>query len=119
MAGRDTLEYASPARARIDLTARIATGWGRDRLVSIEDVMASRFADVIRGNGVANRLDGGRGDDAISGLAGNDTLLGNLGNDRLAGGAGVDRLEGGAGRDQADGGTGRDRCVAERKKRCP
>jgi Ca2+-binding RTX toxin-like protein len=117
--GRDTLQYGAPGRARIDLGTRVATGWGRDRLVSLEDAVGSRFADVIRGNGAANRLDGGRGDDAISGLAGNDTVLGNVGNDRLAGGAGADRLDGGAGRDQADGGTGRDRCVAERKKRCP
>jgi Ca2+-binding RTX toxin-like protein len=51
------------------------------------------------GNGLANRLSGGAGNDALSGLAGNDTLIGGAGSDTLDGGAGADRMEGGAGND--------------------
>ncbi len=118
--GQDTGLFGAPQRVRVDLGARTATGWGSDRLVSIENAEGSRFGDVLRGSSGRNSLSGGSGNDSLTGLGGNDQLSGAAGNDRLAGGAGADRLDGGAGRDQGDGGPGRDRCIKiERKKRCP
>ena len=60
------------------------------------------------GDGSANTLSGGPGNDTLSGLGGNDTLLGGTGADNLSGGTGADRLEGGDGNDRLDGGTGND-----------
>jgi Ca2+-binding RTX toxin-like protein len=118
--GQDTGLFGAPQRVRIDLGARTATGWGTDRLVSIENAEGSRFGDVLRGSNGRNSLSGGGGNDSLTGLGGADQLNAEAGNDRLAGGAGADRLDGGTGRDQGDGGPGRDRCVKiERKKRCP
>ena len=54
------------------------------------------------GNGAANTITGGAGNDLLIGLAGNDTLSGGLGDDVLRGGAGYDLLIGGAGIDAAD-----------------
>jgi Ca2+-binding RTX toxin-like protein len=53
-------------------------------------------------NPVANRFDGGAGNDTLSGGFGDDTLLGAVGNDTLDGGAGNDTLTGGDGADTAD-----------------
>ncbi|MDP9490627.1 MAG: hypothetical protein M3P42_00245 [Actinomycetota bacterium] len=119
-AGTDFALFGAPRGVRVDLGRGTATGWGTDRLVSIESAEGSRFADVLRGSNGVNLLEGSGGNDAVTGLGGNDNLSGDTGNDRLAGGSGADRLDGGAGRDQGDGGPGRDRCVKiERKKRCP
>jgi Ca2+-binding RTX toxin-like protein len=55
--------------------------------------------DTLIGNHLANRLNGGTGD---------DLLLGGEADDTLVGGAGHDALDGGAGADIYDGGTGDD-----------
>lgn len=60
------------------------------------------------GDGNANSLSGGSGDDTLSGLGGNDTLSGYSGNDRIDGGAGNDSLDGGPGNDTLLGGDGDD-----------
>ncbi|MEP9352368.1 calcium-binding protein [Xanthobacter sp. KR7-65] len=52
------------------------------------------------GNGLANALKGGAGDDTLYGGAGNDTLYGLAGTDTLAGGSGADLIYGGGGADQ-------------------
>ncbi len=89
--------------------------------------MGSAFADVVYGaDGVANRLDGGAGNDYLEGRGGDDVLFGGLGDDRLDGGgendilrgedgadslygdAGIDTLEGGVGNDRLEGGIGAD-----------
>ena len=57
----------------------------------------------LAGNGQANVLTGGLGDDTLSGLSGNDSLYGLDGNDTLAGGAGNDMLYGGLGDDLLQG----------------
>ncbi|WP_116680372.1 M10 family metallopeptidase C-terminal domain-containing protein [Rhizobium leguminosarum] len=51
------------------------------------------------GNGLANTITGGAGNDTLDGGVGNDTLNGGAGNDILDGGAGNDRLAGGGGDD--------------------
>ncbi len=53
------------------------------------------------GNGLANTLIGGTGNDTLIGRGGDDSLQGGDGNDFLVGGAAADRLDGGAGSDWA------------------
>ncbi len=57
---------------------------------------------------MADRLEGGNGNDTLNGNAGNDTLLGGAGMDILNGGAGNDLLVGDPGNDILNGGTGND-----------
>ncbi|NMG32325.1 M10 family metallopeptidase C-terminal domain-containing protein [Aromatoleum evansii] len=69
-----------------DMTNNIAIAYSTD----IENVVCGDGSDTIRGNTLANRLDGGGGNDTIYGLDGDDELLGRGGNDYLDGGGGVD-----------------------------
>ncbi len=68
-------------------------------LVSIEDVIGSRYADVITGTFESNVLDGGDGDDTLHGYSGDDTLIGGAGHDKLFGGTGKNTIEAGSGND--------------------
>ncbi|WP_198321083.1 calcium-binding protein [Azohydromonas aeria] len=70
-----------------------------DRLISIENIDGSIYADVILGSAGINHLNGNEGNDIIHAGAGNDQLTGGAGDDTLAGGAGFDMLTGGAGKD--------------------
>ena len=55
---------------------------------------------ALGGNGLANQIAGGAGNDTVRGGGGNDTLLGQAGNDSLdGGGGGDDSMVGGAGDD--------------------
>jgi hypothetical protein len=60
------------------------------------------------GTDLANRINGGFGDDTISGLSGNDALLGWEGDDTILSGDGSDTLDGGADDDSLSGGSGVD-----------
>jgi Ca2+-binding RTX toxin-like protein len=95
------------------------------------------FDDTLMGDGNANGLFGGEGNDTLSGGGGNDTLYGDAiygpkytdagnfgmsgftitetgsGSDVLSGGAGKDTLVGGLGADTLTGGTGADEFVYE------
>ncbi|MDY0307766.1 MAG: calcium-binding protein, partial [Desulfovibrionaceae bacterium] len=94
--GMDMVDYsASKAAVDVDLTRATQKGGHAegDTLVGIENVMGSAFDDIMAGDGYANRLWGG---------VGNDTLFGRAGDDMLIGGAGADLLDGGTGSDTAD-----------------
>lgn len=103
-AGRDQVRYdESKAAVIVDLQLQ-ATNAGDaigDVLVGIEDIVGSRWGDVIAGDSNHNLLQGLDGADRLLGRVGNDTLEGGDGNDTLIGGTGADRLDGGAGWDQA------------------
>jgi Ca2+-binding RTX toxin-like protein len=100
--GHDRAWYGDSATAvRVNLAKGTGTGEGSDQLKSIEDIIGSRYGDVLVGSPGANAIWGGRG------------------KDRLYGGGGRDRLSGESGKDFADGGPARDVCVAEKKVRCP
>ncbi|HZN02473.1 MAG TPA: hypothetical protein VFD06_02685, partial [Candidatus Polarisedimenticolia bacterium] len=71
-------------------------------------VLGSRFDDLILGGSDDETLDGGAGDDQIYGGFGDDTLFGDLGDDRLIAGPGDDRLDPGLGLNAVDGGEGTD-----------
>lgn len=88
-------------------------GWGTvDTIRNIENVEGSDLNDTIRGNAVANQLEGRDGNDLLDGRGGNDRLYGDDGNDTLIGGAGNDTMEGNGGRDEfvfANASSGTDR----------
>jgi Ca2+-binding RTX toxin-like protein len=81
---------------------------GADKLVSIEHIRATDYADKITGSNANNLLEGGGGDDVILAMAGADAVWGGFGKDTIDGGTGNDTLTGGHGDDQMDGGTGVD-----------
>ena len=92
-AGIDTVSYAD---SWDKVVINLATGIGqygaasRDTIVNVENIIGSKFDDIITGDAGTNTLNGG---------AGNDTLHGGDGNDILIGGAGADVIEGGVGAD--------------------
>ena len=76
---------------------------------AIDHVIGTRFADVIVGNDLDNRIEGLGGIDVLKGQGGNDSLWGGAGLDFLFGGSGADGLFGGEGVDFLNGGSGGDR----------
>lgn len=109
----DTVSYAASARAvSVDLRlgTALASGQGRDTISGVENVVGTRFADVIRGNGSANWLRLMGGGDSGYGYGGVDRIDGGSGSDRLFGGTGNDQLFGEAGNDFFNGESGRDLC---------
>lgn len=126
--GGDWVHYdESAAGVDADLRTRVVTGQGRDRLVSIEVVAGSRFADSVRGaasygytilpregddtivgDAARETVYSGPGEDVVRGGGGRDTLNGEVGNDRLHGGRGGDVVYGDVGHDLVRGGEGDD-----------
>ena len=101
-AGTDTATYESATgRVAANLASHHGTAGDAagDTYVSIENVVGSDFADVLRGDAGANMLAGLDGNDRLLGGDGADNLLGGNGNDRLDGGTGADVMTGGAGDD--------------------
>lgn len=85
-----------------------------DILVSVENLLGSRFRDNLQGDDGANVIDGGGGLDNLVGHGGNDTLrgggtlFGGQGDDVLIGDASADTLDGGIGDDLLEGRGGAD-----------
>ena len=94
--GQDTASYAgSASRVDVRLSGTVvnfgdATG---DLLVGIEHLIGSAYNDTLAGDGRANVIDGGAGNDLVWGSGGNDRLIGGPGADRLVGGHGLDVAE--------------------------
>lgn len=63
---------------------------GIQRGTIIENAKTGSGQDTIKGNHVANTLDGGANNDLLYGQGGNDILIGNRGSDKIYGGAGED-----------------------------
>ena len=98
--GMNTVSFAprnSPVV--VDLLSGIATGWGTDHLLHIQNVIGTRRGDTLIGGNGPNTLFGGAGNDLLEGMGGADRLLGGLGDDRLDGGRGTDTCIGGPGTD--------------------
>lgn len=109
--GRDTLSYAtSDAGVQIRLSDNTAAGGHAtgDTIGGFEHVVGSAMADVVQGNGLANRIDAAAGHDRILGNSGADTLDGGQGSDTLSGGNDRDLLRGGNGADRLSGGKSAD-----------
>jgi hypothetical protein len=79
--GSDTVLFSGSVAAIANLALGTATGYGTDKLISIEN------------------LTGGSGADRFTGSSGANTLIGNAGKDKLSAGLGNDKLTGGT---QAD-----------------
>lgn len=92
----DIASFLNGPAVNVSLKNRIADGAGRDRLLAIEDVAGSQFADAIVGDRNANALYGNDGDDEIVAGKGDDALVGGIGTNRLLGGAGWDDCIGGS-----------------------
>jgi Ca2+-binding RTX toxin-like protein len=58
-------------------------------LPDIENVIGSRYDDIIKGSAADNYIDSSTGDDTINGGLGDDTLNGNFGDDDVHGGGGA------------------------------
>ncbi|WP_417267839.1 calcium-binding protein [Celeribacter baekdonensis] len=93
--GSDTIDYSlSTIAVNVDLqySALNSGAAASDTLVSIENVIGTKYNDVIKGDTNNN---------TISGYDGSDRLLGQAGDDILIGGMGADILDGGDGNDTA------------------
>lgn len=91
--GLDTVSYSfAEAGVTVSLLTGKAAGkaTGTDKLLGIENVTGSAYADKITGDWRANTLDGGGGNDKLLGCFGSDTLIGGAGRDWLSGGDGND-----------------------------
>jgi Ca2+-binding RTX toxin-like protein len=91
--GNDTASYVSASTGVYLVFADLgnATGAARgDTLISIENIVGSAFADILSMDMVANRIDGGAGNDQLFGQGGDDYLIGGSGGDVLNGGSGWD-----------------------------
>ncbi|MDM0025408.1 peroxidase family protein [Variovorax saccharolyticus] len=73
-----------------------------------DTVNAGGGDDTVHGGGGNDTLFGGGGNDTLFGDAGDDMLFGEAGNDTLEGGEGNDTIYGGDGADQIQGGAGDD-----------
>ena len=110
-AGVDTASYVGALSGAVVYLGKSAWNGGAaigDRLISIENLAGTRFADSFHGDVAANRLVGGSGTDFLFGRGGDDVLDGGADADAVLGGAGNDLLLGGGGGDLIDGGAGID-----------
>ncbi|KQN00021.1 hypothetical protein ASE78_17795 [Sphingomonas sp. Leaf25] len=135
-AGSDTASYADAAvgvTVSLAIAGAQATGDGSDTLEGIENLIGSRFNDILTGDAGANRLEGGAGSDRLDGGEGDDTvsyagamagvtvnlMQGStiktaggadilIGIENVVGSAFGDTLTGGAGRNYIEAGAGDD-----------
>ncbi len=86
-ADNDTADY-SASNAGVTVNLALGTGLGGfaqgDKLISVENVIGSSFADILTGDAGANALRAG---------AGNDVLVGSGGGDIMDGGADTDTAD--------------------------
>lgn len=95
-AGVNTASYAGTVvGVNVDLTAGTGSGGDAqgDTFVNIQNVTGSAAGDKLVGDGNANVLDGGHGNDTLVGNGGNDMLIAGTGNDILVGGTGDDTFK--------------------------
>ncbi|MDZ4280055.1 MAG: peroxidase family protein [Hydrogenophaga sp.] len=113
-AGNDTMTGgAGNDTYHVDSTGDVITeaaGGGTDTVISsgtaytlgatLENLVSTNAVGAtLTGNGSANQIQGGDGNDNIAAAQGNDTVDGGAGNDTLGGGLGVDLMTGGTGDD--------------------
>ena len=113
--GFDTVTYEhAPIAVNASLASTTNDGFGKkDSNKNFERLIGSDFNDILKGDGKANTIEGGEGNDQLFGGSGNDTLRGGEGNDTLLGEAGIDLLSGGDGADTLNGGSGAPADIAD------
>jgi len=76
--GNDTADYLSAGAgvtvALATMTAQATGGSGSDTLTGIENLVGSDFNDSLTGDGNANIIEGGLGNDTLTGGSGTDTV---------------------------------------------
>ncbi|MCC7283039.1 MAG: hypothetical protein IT556_11695, partial [Acetobacteraceae bacterium] len=92
----DAASYAG-ASAGVTVSLLIAGpqntgGAGTDTIFEIDNLIGSAFADFMWGDGDANTIEGGDGDDELQGEGGDDLLRGGIGSDFLDGDSGSDTI---------------------------
>jgi Ca2+-binding RTX toxin-like protein len=98
LSGGDGFDVASYSGAGAGVTASLLNPQNNlgdaagDTYQSIEGLIGSGFADRLFGDGSANTINGGFGNDVLFGDAGDDTLDGGNGADFMNGGLGNDRF---------------------------
>lgn len=80
-----TLDYGPLGGGAVSWARGVHGGFTIANGVVIENAAGAAGDDLLIGNEVANRLDGGAGNDQLAGGAGDDRLFGGTGNDRLYG----------------------------------
>ena len=103
--GSDDITLISPAA--FDANADFF-GLTPDNFIFYTKVISGNMGDRFN-----NKIDGGRGDDAIYGEQGRDIINGGAGDDEIYGGEDKDTINGGEGDDWLDGGPGIDTFVFE------
>jgi Ca2+-binding RTX toxin-like protein len=93
--GDDLISYAELTAAGQAVSVNLAAGRaagaaGHDTLSGMEHALTGAGNDILIGDGLANRLSGGTGDDRLMGGDGHDTLDGGTGADTMWGGFGDD-----------------------------
>ncbi|MDQ0322839.1 Ca2+-binding RTX toxin-like protein [Pararhizobium capsulatum DSM 1112] len=83
-AGNNTVNYSTGAPGLV--VELEAPGYNKgsaagDTYIDVDNVVGTRYADYIYGNGFRNKLEGGDGNDTLVGKAGGDTLDGGVGSD--------------------------------------
>ena len=103
-AGIDTATYANATAGVVARMLQAAGNTGEaagDTHDGVENLIGTRYNDVLGGDAANNLLTGGLGNDTLDGASGNDSLVGGAGDELLIGGAGADLLDGGDGIDTA------------------
>lgn len=114
--GNDSLDYSGfSSNQLINLTPESFSNIGGStgnlsiaRGTIIENARGGSGSDLLIGNSIGNRIDGGDGADRIFGQDGDDQLFGDGGDDYVVAGIGADTLTGGAGIDEMYGQDGDD-----------
>ncbi|MHA6263298.1 calcium-binding protein [Arenibacterium sp. CAU 1754] len=107
MVGGDGIDKVTYVTAGSGIIVDLELGAGTrgdadgDTLSSIENVVGSKYSDLIIGSADNNELSGLDGNDILDGGAGDDVLFGGDGNDQFVFNLGNDTLNGGAGDDTA------------------
>ena len=104
-AGTDTLSYQGSTRGTgandgkgvtvILNSSAVGDGThaaGDTTIANFENIIGSRYDDILTGDGGANVIEGGAGNDTLDGGGGNDTLEGGVGNDILRDSSGTNTL---------------------------
>jgi len=94
--GADTVDFSRNHREAFGVSAQ-----ARPNPASLENLRGTPGNDGLTGDGFANTIDGGAGDDRIDGAGGDDLLLGGGGADNVQGRDGDDRIGGFVGTDVA------------------
>lgn len=97
-AGIDTLSYeTADAAVTVNLALRgvqAASGSGSDLISGFENLVGSRFDDILLGDSSDNFVSGGAGDDVVRVGLGNDFAFGGNGDDTIFNSGGQDFIDG-------------------------